>query len=85
MKRSPTLIADQNYAAIYDAMEAIEENLLREREFDAGRSTLTDWLTDRFGDAARAALYDCLEEREYQHNEIICSRTNLRMNYSSST
>lgn len=75
LKRSPTLIADQNYAAIYDAMEAIEENLLREREFDAGRSTLTDWLTDRFGDAERAQrLYDCLEEREYQHNEIICEQ-----------
>ena len=72
LHRSPALINDQNYAAIYDAMEAIEENMLREREFDM-MSSLQRWLESRFDNTATAAnLYAALEKKEYEDGEVIC-------------
>lgn len=75
LRRSPTLIADQNYAAIYDAMEAIEENLLREREFEGSRVSLQGWLETRLEDAAMAEkLFQSLDRMDYKSGEIICSQ-----------
>lgn len=72
LRRSPALIADQNYAAIYDAMEAIEESMLREREFDM-LSSLQRWLESRFEDRQAAKqLFQALEKRQFQNDEIIC-------------
>lgn len=75
LRRSPTLIADQNYAAIYDAMEAIEENLLREREFEGSRVSLQGWLETRLGSAEMAnRLFTSLDRIEYKSGDIICSQ-----------
>tara|TARA_B110000971_G_scaffold220901_1_gene265992 strand:- start:3024 stop:5216 length:2193 start_codon:yes stop_codon:yes gene_type:complete len=75
LRRSPTLIADQNYAAIYDAMEAIEENLLREREFEGSRVSLQGWLETRLGEAGMAEkLFECLDRVDYKSGDIICSQ-----------
>ncbi|CAI8202375.1 MAG: Uncharacterised protein [Alphaproteobacteria bacterium] len=72
LRRSPALIADQNYAAIYDAMEAIEESMLRERAFDNAGS-LQRWFEMRFNNAAAAEdLFKALEQTDYQDGEIIC-------------
>lgn len=72
LRRSPALIADQNYAAIYDAMEAIEESMLRERAFDNAGS-LQRWFEMRFDNAAAAEdLFKALESTDYQDGEIIC-------------
>lgn len=72
LRRSPALINDQNYAAIYDAMEAIEESMLREREFDM-LSSLQRWLETRFDDDDTAQhLFDALEKRTYEDGEVIC-------------
>ena len=75
LRRSPTLIADQNYAAIYDAMEAIEENLLRERDFEGSRVSLQGWLDSRLGDTEMAEkLFRSLERVDYKSGDIICSQ-----------
>jgi SulP family sulfate permease len=72
LHRSPALIADQNYAAIYDAMEAIEESMLRERAFDAIGS-LQRWLELRFDDIETAEkLFDILQPEEYVDGQVIC-------------
>ena len=72
LHRSPALIADQNYAAIYDAMEAIEESMLRERAFDAVGS-LQRWLELRFDDNQTAAnLFSILQPEEYVDGQVIC-------------
>ena len=72
LRRSPALINDQNYAAIYDAMEAIEENMLREREFDM-LSSLQRWLESRFDNADTAAqLFNVLDKQTYADGEVIC-------------
>jgi SulP family sulfate permease len=72
LHRSPALIADQNYAAIYDAMEAIEESMLRERAFDAIGS-LQRWLELRFDDNETAAnLFSILQPEEYVDGQVIC-------------
>ncbi len=72
LHRSPALIADQNYAAIYDAMEAIEESMLRERAFDAIGS-LQRWLELRFDDIETAEkLLDILQPEEYVDGQVIC-------------
>ncbi|MDA8775872.1 SulP family inorganic anion transporter [Alphaproteobacteria bacterium] len=72
LHRSPALIADQNYAAIYDAMEAIEESMLRERAFDAVGS-LQRWLELRFDDNETAAnLFSILQPEEYVDGQVIC-------------
>ena len=72
LRRSPALIADQNFAAIYDAMEAIEESMLRERAFDAAGS-LQRWLEMRFDNATAAAdLFKALEPIEFEDGEVIC-------------
>lgn len=72
LHRSPALIADQNYAAIYDAMEAIEESMLRERAFDEIGS-LQRWLELRFEDDEVAAqLFKILQPEEYVDGEVIC-------------
>ena len=72
LHRSPALIADQNYAAIYDAMEAIEESMLRERAFDAIGS-LQRWLELRFDDIETAEkLFNILQPEEYVDGQVIC-------------
>ncbi|MDA8725403.1 SulP family inorganic anion transporter [Alphaproteobacteria bacterium] len=72
LHRSPALIADQNYAAIYDAMEAIEESMLRERAFDAIGS-LQRWLELRFDDSETAEkLFNILQPEEYVDGQVIC-------------
>lgn len=72
MRRSPSLIADQNYAAIYDAMEAIEESMLRDRAFDEVAS-LQRWLETRFEDKVAADhLFKALEPQEFEDGEVIC-------------
>ena len=72
LRRSPALIADQNYAAIYDAMEAIEESILRERAFDIAGS-LQRWFELRFNSVSAAEdLFKVLEPTEFQDGEIIC-------------
>jgi SulP family sulfate permease len=72
LHRSPALIADHNYAAIYDAMEAIEESMLRERAFDDVGS-LQRWLELRFNDETSAKkLFDILQAEEYVDGEVIC-------------
>ena len=72
LHRSPALIADQNYAAVYDAMEAIEESILRERAFDAVGS-LQRWLELRFDDNETAAnLFSILQPEEYVDGQVIC-------------
>ena len=72
LRRSPSLIADQNFAAIYDAMESIEESMLRERAFDVAGS-LQRWFETRFGNAKAAeALFNALEQTEYADGDIIC-------------
>lgn len=72
LRRSPALIADQNYAAIYDAMEAIEESMLRERAFDAIGS-LQRWLELRFDDSETAEkLFNILQPEEYVDGQVIC-------------
>lgn len=72
LQRSPALIADQNYAAIYDAMEAIEESILRERAFDATGS-LQRWLELRFEDKETAEkLFKILQPEEYVDGQVIC-------------
>ena len=72
LQRSPALIADQNYAAIYDAMEAIEESILRERAFDAIGS-LQRWLELRFEDKETAEkLFKILQPDEYVDGQVIC-------------
>jgi SulP family sulfate permease len=74
LHRSPALIADQNYAAIYDAMEAIEESMLRERAFDAIGS-LQRWLELRFDDIETAEkLFDILQPEEYVDGQVICQQ-----------
>ena len=72
LRRAPALISDQNFAAIYDAMEAIEESMLRERAFDAAGS-LQRWFETRFDNADAAAhLFKALEPTEFEDGEIIC-------------
>lgn len=72
LRRSPSLIADQNYAAIYDAMEAIEESMLRDRAFDEVAS-LQRWLETRFEDKVAADhLFKALEPQEFEDGEVIC-------------
>lgn len=72
LRRSPSLIADQNYAAIYDAMEAIEESMLRDRAFDEVAS-LQRWLETRFEDKVAADhLFKALELQEFEDGEVIC-------------
>ena len=72
LQRSPALISDQNYAAIYDAMEAIEESILRERAFDAIGS-LQRWLELRFEDKETAGkLFKILQPEEYVDGQVIC-------------
>ena len=72
LRRSPSLIADQNYAAIYDAMEAIEESMLRDRAFDEVAS-LQRWLETRFADKVAADhLFKALEPQEFEDGEVIC-------------
>jgi SulP family sulfate permease len=72
LRRSPALVADQNYAAIYDAMEAIEESMLRERAFDVAGS-LQRWFETRFNNAdAAELLFKALEVTDYEDGEIIC-------------
>ncbi len=74
LNRSPALINDQNYAAIYDAMEAIEESMLREREFDM-LSSLERWLETRFEDNEAAShLFKALEKRTFEDGEVICQQ-----------
>ncbi len=72
LRRSPSLIADQNFAAIYDAMESIEESMLRERAFEVAGS-LQRWFETRFGNEdAAEALFNALEQTEYADGDIIC-------------
>tara|TARA_Y100001958_G_scaffold159131_1_gene159359 strand:- start:283 stop:2472 length:2190 start_codon:yes stop_codon:yes gene_type:complete len=72
LRRSPALIADQNYAAIYDAMEAIEESMLREREFDTAGS-LQKWFEQRFDSKSSAEdLIKVLNPKEFEDGEVIC-------------
>lgn len=72
LRRSPSLIADQNYAAIYDAMEAIEESMLRDRAFDEVAS-LQRWLETRFEDKVAADhLFKALKPQEFEDGEVIC-------------
>ena len=72
LRRSPSLIADQNFAAIYDAMESIEESMLRERAFEVAGS-LQRWFEARFGNAEAAeVLFKALEQTEYEDGDIIC-------------
>ena len=73
LRRSPALMGDLNYAAIYDAMEAIEENLLRERAFDGLDNSLQVWLEGRVDDRQVAkTLFAALHSEEYAEGEIIC-------------
>ena len=66
------MIADQNFAAIYDAMESIEESMLRERAFEIAGS-LQRWFETRFGnEEAAEALFNALEQTEYADGDIIC-------------
>ena len=72
LRRSPALINDQNYAAIYDAMEAIEESMLRERAFDSVGS-LQRWFETRFdNEEAAENLFKVLQPEEFADGEIIC-------------
>lgn len=72
LNRSPALINDQNYAAIYDAMEAIEESMLREREFEM-LSSLQVWMESRFENSEAANhLFNVLEKRVFESDETIC-------------
>ena len=72
LNRSPALIDDQNYAAIYDAMEAIEESMLREREFEM-LSSLQVWMDSRFeSNEAANQLFNVLEKRVFESDETIC-------------
>jgi len=72
LHRSPALINDQNYAAIYDAMEAIEENMLRAREFEM-LSSLQRWLESRFdGNQTAEQLFRALDKRVFEDGEVIC-------------
>jgi CRP-like cAMP-binding protein len=72
LRRSPALINDQNYAAIYDAMEAIEESMLRERAFDSVGS-LQRWFETRFENMEAAEnLFKVLQPEEFADGEIIC-------------
>lgn len=72
LNRSPALIDDQNYAAIYDAMEAIEESMLREREFEM-LSSLQVWMESRFENSEAANhLFNALEKRVFESDETIC-------------
>lgn len=73
LRRSPTLIADHNYAAIYDAMEAIEENFLRELEVEGAGASLASWLETRLENAeSAAALFKRLSKAIYQDGDVIC-------------
>ena len=75
LRRSPALIADNNYAAIYDAMEAIEENLLRVREFADGGSSLRAWFEGRLEDPDLAKhMLDALQANDYGDGELICQQ-----------
>lgn len=73
LSRSPTLISDQNYAAIYDAMEAIEENFLRDAAIEGSGASLLGWLQSRISDDAQAdALFASLKRHEFSDSDIIC-------------
>ena len=72
LNRSPALINDQNFSAIYDAMEAIEESMLREREFEM-LSSLQVWMDSRFENSEAANhLFNALEKRVFESDETIC-------------
>ena len=73
LRRSPALIGDNNYAAIYDAMEAIEENLLRAREFADGGSSLQSWFAARLDSQEMAAhILDNLQAETFSDGDVIC-------------
>ncbi len=73
LRRSPTLIADQNFAAIYDAMESIEENFLRELALEGAGASLLSWLEMRVSnEESAAALFGALTKTEYADGDIIC-------------
>ena len=73
LRRSPALMADNNYAAIYDAMEAIEENMLRARDFADGGNSLLTWLQARMVDDRMAeTLFNNLQATHYQDGDVIC-------------
>ena len=73
LRRSPAMIDDQNYAAIYDAMEAIEENFLRDLAVEGNGASLLSWLQSRISDQKSAeALFSALQEKTYGDADIIC-------------
>lgn len=73
LRRSPALIADQNFAAIYDAMEAIEENFLRDLAIDGAGASLLGWLQSRIDDDKSAeALFKTLQEHRFGDGDTIC-------------
>ena len=73
LRRSPAIIKDENYAAIYDAMEAIEENFLRDMAVEGNGASLLSWLQSRISDQKSAeALFNALDEKAYQDGDVIC-------------
>lgn len=73
LRRSPTLIADQNFAAIYDAMESIEENFLRELALEGAGASLLGWLEMRISKKeSAAALFNALTKTDYADGDVIC-------------
>ena len=73
LRRSPTLIADQNFAAIYDAMESIEEHVLGNLDVEGSGVSLLGWLQARISDDKSAqTLFDTLTKNSYSDSDIIC-------------